>query len=209
MMRHFDLDQIQGSDSFYRRNLINCLSGFKSLNLIGTQSAKGISNLALFSQIIHLGANPPLLGILFRPHTVKRDTLENILETRWFTVNHVAPDFFKAAHWTSANWDKSEFEATGLEAEYKSDFFAPFVKGSPLQLGCRLVETQTLQVNQTVFLIGSVEHIFVEEKGLRVDGSLDLEILETVTVAGLDDYFVGKRLARLNYAKPDKFPEEV
>lgn len=209
MMRYFDLHQIQGSDAYFRRNLINCLSGYKSLNLIGSQSKNGIPNLALFSQIIHLGANPPSVGILFRPHTVKRDTLENILETRWFTVNQVTPDFYKAAHWTSANWETSEFEATGIEAEYKSEFYAPFVKASPLQLGCKLVETQTLQVNQTVFLIGSIEHIYVKEKGLRVDGSLDLEVLETVTVAGLDDYFVGKRLGRLNYAKPNKFPEEL
>ncbi len=164
-MHHFDLGQIQGFDSFYRRNLINCRSGYKSLNLIGTQSKSGKPNLALFSQVIHLGANPALLGILFRPHTVRRDTLENILETGWFTVNHVAPAFFKKAHWTSASWDESEFQATGIEAEYKPEFFAPFVKESPLQLACKLVETQTLQVNQTVFLIGSSEHIYIEPKG--------------------------------------------
>lgn len=209
MMRHFDADQIIHSDSFYRRNLINCLAGYKSLNLIGTANTQGEFNLAPFSQVIHLGANPPLVGILFRPHTVKRDTLENILETKYFTINHVIPDFFKEAHWSSANWDSSEFESTGIEPEIKFGFKAPFVQNSPVQLGCNLVETQTLQVNQTVFLIGGIEHIFVEEKGLRPDGSLDLEALETVTVAGLDDYYVGKRLARLTYAKPNKFPEEV
>lgn len=209
MMRHFDVDQIMQSDSFYRRNLINCLSGYKSLNLIGTSNAQGDFNLAPFSQVIHIGANPPLIGILFRPHTVKRDTLENILETEYFTLNHVTPEFYKEAHWASANWESSEFEGTGIETEIKLYFKAPFVKKSPVQLGCKLVETQTLQVNQTIFLIGSIEHIFVEEKGLRLDGSLDLQALETVTVAGLDDYYVGKRLGRLTYAKPNKFPEEV
>lgn len=209
MMRHFDVDQIIQSDSFYRRNLINCLSGFKSLNLIGTANAQGEFNLAPFSQVIHLGANPALVGILFRPHSVKRDTLENILEMDYFTLNQVIPSFYKEVHWTSANWESSEFEGTGIEPEIKFGFKAPFVKNSPIQLGCKLVETQTLQVNQTIFLIGSIEHIFVDEKGLRLDGSLDLEAMETVTVAGLDDYFVGKRLARLTYAKPNKYPEEV
>ena len=209
MMKYFDVDQIMQADSFYRRNLINCLSGYKSLNLIGTQNTEGELNLALFSQVIHIGANPPLVGILFRPHNVKRDTLENILETGFFSLNHVTSDFYKEAHWTSANWDSSEFEATGIEPEKKLDFQAPFVKNSPLQLGCKLMETQTLKVNQTVLLIGSIEHIFVEEKGLRVDGSLDLEALDSVTVAGLDDYYVGKRLGRLSYAKPHKFPEEI
>jgi flavin reductase (DIM6/NTAB) family NADH-FMN oxidoreductase RutF len=149
-----------------------------------------------------MGASPPLVGILFRPHSVKRDTLENILETKSFTLNHVTPDFYKEAHWTAANWEGSEFEATGLEEETKAGFYAPFVKRSPTQLACTLVETHTLQVNQTVLLIGVIEHIFVDEKGLRPDGSLDLNLLETVTVSGLDEYHVGEKLGRLSYPKP-------
>ncbi|NVK50768.1 MAG: flavin reductase [Cyclobacteriaceae bacterium] len=209
MMRHFSKSDILESDSFFRRNLINCLSGYKSLNLIGTKSSSEISNLAPFSQVFHIGATPPLVGVLFRPHTVKRDTLENILETGSFTLNQVSPSFYKQAHWTSARWEGSEFEKTGLEELYREGFFAPFVKSSPLQLGCSLVETQTLKVNQTILLIGSIEHIFVEEKGLRTDGSLDLNLLETVTVSGLDEYHVGKKLARLSYAKPDREVEEI
>ena len=209
MMRHWSLDQIMEADSFFRRNLINCLSGYKSLNLIGTRNEAGIANLALFSQVFHIGAAPPLVGILFRPHTVKRDTLENILQTKSFTLNQVTPSLFKEAHWTAANWEGSEFEGTGLEEEVKEDFHAPFVKGSPVQLACSLVETQTLQVNQTVLLIGSIVDIFVEEKGLRSDGSLDLNLLETVTVSGLDEYHVGEKLARLSYPKSGILPTEI
>jgi flavin reductase (DIM6/NTAB) family NADH-FMN oxidoreductase RutF len=209
MMKYFNAETVMEADSFYRRNLINCLSGYKSLNLIGTKNQEGITNLAPFSQIIHVGANPPLVGILFRPHTVKRDTLENILDTGFFSLNHVTPEFYKEAHWSSGSWAKSEFTATGLEPEYKNDFFAPFVKNSPVQIGCQLVEKQTLEVNQTIFLIGSIEHLFIAEEGLRVDGSLDLEALESVSVAGLDDYFVGKRLGRLSHAKVDHFPVEI
>ncbi|MCS5489773.1 flavin reductase family protein [Algoriphagus limi] len=209
MMRHFSKSDILESDSFFRRNLINCLSGYKSLNLIGTKNSTGVTNLAPFSQVFHIGATPPLVGILFRPHTVKRDTLENILDTGSFTLNQVSPDFVKEAHWTSARWEGSEFEKTGLGELYREGFYAPFVKLSPLQLGCSLVETQTLKVNETVLVIGSIEHIFVEEKGLRTDGSLDLNVLETVTVSGLDEYHVGKKLARFSYAKPDREVEEI
>lgn len=209
MMKYFNAETVMEADSFYRRNLINCLSRYKSLNLIGTKNQEGITNLAPFSQVIHVGANPPLVGILFRPHTVKRDTLENILDTSFFSLNHVTPEFYKEAHWSSASWDKSEFTGTGLVPEFKNDFFAPFVKNSPVQIGCQLVETQTLKVNQTVFLIGSIEHLFVAEEGLRIDGSLDLEVLDSVSVAGLDDYFIGKRLGRLSYAKADHFPVEI
>ena len=209
MMKHWTLDQVMEEDSFYRRNLINCLSGYKSLNLIGTKNAEGVTNLAPFSQVFHIGAAPPLVGILFRPHTVKRDTLENILQTGFFTLNHVIPTFYKEAHWTAANWEGSEFEGTGLIEEFKHGFYAPFVKSSPVQLGCSLVETQTLQVNQTVLLIANVDHIFVEEKGLRSDGSLDLNTLDTVTVSGLDEYHVGEKLGRLAYPKPGIQPAEI
>lgn len=209
MTKYFSSDDLMNLDSFYRRNLVNCLSGYKSLNLIGTRSLSGTSNLAPFSQVFHIGAAPPLVGILFRPHTVKRDTLENILETNCFTLNQVTPGFYKEAHWTAANWEGSEFEATGLVEDFKGDFLAPYVKGSPVQLGCTLVETQTLKVNQTVLLIGSIDHINVEEKGLRTDGSLDLNILETVTVSGLDEYHLGEKLARLSYSKQGVYPVEI
>lgn len=209
MTRHFDHAEMMDLDSFYRRNLVNCLSGYKSLNLIGTQNKEGLTNLAPFSQIFHVGANPPMVGILFRPHTVTRNTLENILETGVFSLNHVTTDFYKEAHWTSARWEGSEFESTGLEPEYLRDFGAPFVKSSPLKLACELVETQTLKVNQTVLLIGSISHVFVEEKGLRGDGSLDLNSLDTVTVSGLDEYHKGEKLSRLSYAKPGQMVEEI
>lgn len=209
MIRHFDREEILGSDSFYRRNLINCLSGYKSLNLIGTKSEDGLTNLAPFTQVFHIGANPPTVGVLFRPDTVVRHTLSNILETQFFTLNQVTSEFYKEAHWASARWDGSEFEKTGLEPEYLNEFFAPFVKRSPLKLACKLLETHTLQVNQTILLIASIEEIYVEEKGLRDDGSLDLNALDTVTVSGLDEYHIGKKLARLSYAKPDREVSEI
>ena len=209
MIRHFDSKEILASDSFYRRNLINCLAGYKSLNLIGTKNSKGITNLAPFSQVFHIGANPPMLGILFRPNTVIRHTLDNILETGVFTMNHVTSEFYKEAHWASARWEDSEFDAVGIEAEYLDGFMAPFVKKSPVKLACTVLETQELKVNQTIFMIGSIDSIYIDDKGLRKDGSLDLELLDTVTVAGLDDYYIGKQVGRLSYAKSDRLPEEI
>lgn len=209
MMKYFSKASIMEAESFFRRDLVNSLAGYKSLNLIGTKSKSGITNLSPFSQVLHIGATPPLVGVLFRPHTVERHTLENILEAGYFTLNHVTADFYKQAHQTAARYEGSEFEATGLEEFYIEGFYAPFVALSPLQVGCRLVETQTLQVNSTVMVIGAIEHICVDEKGLRLDGSLDLNALGTVTVSGLDEYHIGKRLAKLSYPKPEKELEEL
>lgn len=209
MMKHFDKASILEAESFYRRDLINSLSGYKSLNLIGTKSKEGLTNLAPFSQVFHIGATPPLVGVLFRPHSVERHTLENILDTAAFTLNHVTEGFYRQAHQTAARYEGSEFEATGIGEEYHLDFFAPFVKGSPLQIGCKLEETQVIKANGTVLVVGSIEHIWVDEKGVRMDGSLDLNALGTVTVTGLDEYHLGQKIGRLSYPKPGRDLVEI
>jgi flavin reductase (DIM6/NTAB) family NADH-FMN oxidoreductase RutF len=209
MIKHFDKKAILAAEKSFRRDFVNCLSGYKSLNLIGTKSEAGTTNLAPFSQVFHIGASPPLIGILFRPHTVERHTLENILATRFFTLNHVTAAFYREAHHTSARWEESEFKATGLEEEYLEGFWAPYVKASPLKMGCTLAEVQTLQINGTVMVIGEISHVFVEEKALGEDGFISLEKLGTVTVSGLDEYYVGKKLARLSYAQANKPLKEI
>ena len=45
-----------------RAHFINCLSGYKSANLLGTQDKTGQTNLAIVSSVVHLGANPALVG---------------------------------------------------------------------------------------------------------------------------------------------------
>jgi flavin reductase (DIM6/NTAB) family NADH-FMN oxidoreductase RutF len=209
MMKHFDKETIHSADKSFRRNFINCLSGYKSLNLIGTKSTAGITNLAPFSQVFHIGASPPLVGILFRPNTVDRHTLDNILATQVFTLNHVTESFYKAAHHASARWQQSEFEATGIAEEYMDGFFAPFVKESPLKVGCTLSEVQTLQINGTIMVIGEIAHVYVEESAVGADGFISLDVLGTVTVSGLDAYHVGQKLGRLSYAKPHEPPREI
>jgi len=72
-----------------RTKLINSLSGFKSVNLCGTISKEGITNLSLISSVVHIGADPALMGFIMRPVTVRRDTYNNILETGHYTFNHL------------------------------------------------------------------------------------------------------------------------
>jgi len=109
---HISLTEIQNLDQRYRATLINSLAGFKTAVLIGTQSKEGHTNLGLFNSLIHLGANPALYGLLFRPESELRDTLHNILETGCYTLNYVSVDQYQKAHQTSARYDVkiSEFD---------------------------------------------------------------------------------------------------
>ena len=189
-----------------RARFINSLSGFKSLCLVGTKDKDDLSNLAPISSVFHLGADPSLMGMIFRPHSTPRHSLENILETKVFTLNHVNKAIVKEAHQCSARYDKeeSEFEKTGLEQEYIEEFYAPFVKESHIKMAMKYVEHQTLKVNGTVLLIAEIDFVELPKNCLREDMSVDIEKAGTITVSGLDSYHETKEICRLSYAKKDK-----
>ena len=95
---HLTKQAISDLENRYRAHLINSLSGFKSANLVGTQDSNGQTNLAIVSSVFHLGAHPPLVGMIIRPHSVPRHTLENLLATQQYTINHVNKDIYSKAH---------------------------------------------------------------------------------------------------------------
>lgn len=192
---------------------VNSLSGFKSANLVATKSKNNQENLSIVSSVVHLGAKPPLLGVVFRPHSDEspRHSYENILETGVFTLNHVNESIFKKAHQTSARYPReiSEFEKVGLTPEYRDNFHAPFVKESKLQMSLKYKKTYHIEENGTHFLVAEVINAYAPLDSLREDGSLDIDTLSTVAVSGLDAYYSAQKLARLSYAKPNKKVEEI
>jgi flavin reductase (DIM6/NTAB) family NADH-FMN oxidoreductase RutF len=205
---HEDLAQL---DKAYRRNLINCLSGYKSLCLCGSIDPHGHHNLSVISSVIHVGANPPLLGMLMRPHVVPRHTLENIEQTGVFTLNHVSEAIYQRAHQTSAKYprEQSEFEAVGLTPEISELSPAPYVAESPLTIGLHFRERHHILANATIFLVGEIQELRLPSRALAEDGYLDLEQVGSLTVNGLDGYYRGQRIARLSYARPDHPPRDI
>lgn len=210
-MKTFTKEQLDNLEPRYRTRIINSLSGFKSANLIGTANANGEENLAIVSSVVHLGANPPLVGLIMRPNVVPRHTFDNITQTGCFTINQVSADFWQAAHQTSARYakDENEFDLVNLNAEYIDDFKAPFVAESQLKYAVRLIDIKPIEANNTEFIIGEVCEIHARESAVREDGYIDIEALDTVAVSGLDSYHVTNRLSRLSYAKPEKPVREL
>lgn len=206
MIKHFTSEALTQLEKNERAHLINSLGGFKSLALVGTSDSKRNTNLAVFSSIFHVGANPPLIGMIFRPSPPERNTYSNIIETSFYTINHVNEIIYKQAHQTSARFDKeiSEFEITGLTPEYKDAFFAPYVAESKIQLGIEFKERIDLTINNTTLIIGEIKHIYIPDNCLSKDGFVDIEKANTVTCSGLDSYHKTVQLDRLSYAKPNK-----
>lgn len=198
-------------EKHFRTHFINSLSGFKSVNLVGTKSEETGLNLSIVSSVIHLGANPALMGFIMRPARVPRHMYENIIKTGSYTFNHVLPGFFKEAHQTSARYPESvsEFDAVGLTPEYSDDFYAPYVQESSIKIGMKFLEEVPIQLNETLLIIGEIMEVIYPEDCQLADGFLDLEKAGTVTCSGLDSYHTTTKLARLSYAKTDKVIKEI
>jgi flavin reductase (DIM6/NTAB) family NADH-FMN oxidoreductase RutF len=203
-MIYIKSDMIPKMQKNYRTSLINSLVGYKSLNLLGTANNNGVTNLCLISTAFHLGANPPLLGMVIRPERKHNDTLNNIKATGEYTLNNVLPEWYKQAHQTSAAYPSgvSEFSICGFDKRYMHGFKAPFVAQSTIGIGLELREMIDMEINGTTIVIGEIVHILVDDSIVENDGNIDHIKAGTVTVAGLDSYFLPQLMGRLSYAKP-------
>ena len=206
---HLTKEEIQNLDYLKRINIVNSVTGIKPANLIGTIS-DGKPNLAIFSSIVHLGSNPALIGFIARPSKeVRRHTLENIKRSGLYTINHVHQLFTEKAHYTSAKFEAgvSEFEKCGLSEEYLQDFDAPFVKESKLKIGMKFLEEISIKLNNTIMVIGEVVHLFIPDDAVLLDGQIDLSILGSTGISGLNCYYSLNKIAEYPYARSDELPE--
>lgn len=193
-------------EKHYRIHFFNSLTGYKSVHLVGTQNAEGTTNLAIFSSIFHMGSKPPYFGMLVRPTgETPRHTLANLLETGYYTLNHIHPHTYKQAHQTSAKYPKdvSEFDAVGLTPWYSEKVKAPYVFESNIKIGLKLVETHPMSFNGTILVVGNVVEVIFKQPYALPDGMINLEQAQTITSTGLDVYAQAKTIERLERAKPN------
>jgi flavin reductase (DIM6/NTAB) family NADH-FMN oxidoreductase RutF len=202
-------EDIERLERAYRLNLINSISGIKPANLIGTRSSTNKENVAIFSSVVHLGSSPAQLAFIMRPQTaIPRDTYPNILETEFYTINHVSEAFIQKAHYTSAKLEKghSEFERMKLRPEYIGDFHAPFVKESPVKIGMKYEESIPLP-NGCIFIIGSVQMIICPDDIINDLGQMNLESYAGVGISGLNTYYGFNKLDTFPYVRENEIPE--
>ncbi len=188
----------------YRANFINSLSGIRQAVLVGTKSANGQTNLAIFNSLMHIGANPPLYGLLFRPDTVRRDTLSNILDSGTYTLNFVRSVDYPRAHQTSAKYeqDVSEFQAAGFTEEYHDGFAAPFVCDAVVQIGMKFEQRIDIALNGTILIIGSIHYVRLPDPMISEEGLVDLSMGDVLACSGLYQYYKVSEIGRLPYARP-------
>ncbi|MEO7394003.1 MAG: flavin reductase [Chitinophagaceae bacterium] len=202
---------IDSWERFYRANFINSLTGFKSVNLIGTVNELGQTNLGIFSSIVHIGSNPPLVGYINRPVKAAPHTLANIQATKVYTINHINPSFVQQAHQTSAKYEASisEFGQVGLTAEFQENVDAPFVKESSIKYALSLQQIIPIELNDTFLVIGKIISIQIDNDFISEDGFIQLDKAATICCNGIDGYYTTALISRYSYAKPGIQPQKI
>jgi len=203
VLRYFNSGDFTKWQQSYRRNFFNSVGGFKSLNLIGTRSARGAANLGLFFSVTHLGSTPPLVGVVFRSQNVPRHTLENIYDTGYFTINSVQKNYIEEAHQASAKYPESmsEFHEVGLRESYHANFLAPYVESSRVKMGLKFVEKHDILANGTTLVVGEVVECWIDGDALNPDGFVDHTEIGNVAVNGLDTYYSATEIKKMPYAR--------
>lgn len=195
---------LKALDQRYRATLLNSLAGVRPAVLVGTSDADGAHNVAVFNSGIHIGADPALYGLLFRPTTVDRHTLENIEATGWYSVNYMPAALFRQVHQTSAKYERgvSEFAAAGLTPVTDPAAPAPMVSEAMVRLLLRRESSMVIPANGTILLIGSIQKLFIPDESVATDGYVSYQQADILCSAGLDGYCRAVELGRLPYARP-------
>ncbi len=196
----FDKPSILNLDKNFRIDLINSVTGVKTPHLIATVSNDGITNLAIFSSIVHLGSNPPLIGFVLRPETRRlSDTMQNIRTEKYYTINSICPSILKSAHKTSEKIESkiSEFDYLDIEKEYINNISVPFVKESKVKIGLNFKEKIDINLNNTSLVIGEIDCIKINKNILDNHGRINFEKSNSVAVSGLDMYYYSNELIDL------------
>lgn len=197
---YFNKSTLDNLDKQKKVNIINSITGIKPANLIATISEDGRTNVAIFSSVVHLGSNPALIGFIMRPiDGFERHTYINILQQKYYTINHVPEQFIEAAHLTSGKYPNtvSEFTACNLTEEYHDNFLAPYVKESKIKTGLKFSDAIILP-NKTILIIGEIENIITHPSFTDEEGNFDLT-QSSIGVSGTDTYYTLEKKCRLPY----------
>lgn len=208
---YLNQEKINELAKHYRIHLLNGITGTKAANLIATKSINGLENLAVFSSVIHLGSDPALIGFVLRQGKVERHTFENIVETKYYTINHINEKIYQKAHHTSAKFprESSEFLAVGLNCIYLNNFYAPYVEESIIKFGLKLQEIIEIKSNLTKLIIGEITDIHIPQNCVHEHGFVNLQNAGSMSIGGLDAYYNLELQARLSYAETNETPKRI
>lgn len=194
--------EIEALDRNHRRILVNRMQGVRAAVLLGTYSEKGVANLGLFFSLQHLGADPALMGVVFRPESSMGQSLGNLRFRRWISANYMPSEEIDRVHRCSAAFasEVSEFESTGLPLHTETDIPAPFVGNAPIRLALEY-HSEIKLPNECILALLHLRKLWIEPSAL--DSETRLPRFDSLLhVNGLDAYYSLRFDQIKNYERP-------
>ncbi len=203
MQKKYSSIDFKQFDREYRRTFMNSLTGFKSVHLLGTTNKNGIPNLALISSVFHIGANPPFIGLCFRPERANGHSFENIIRDRYFTLNVVNENIIEQSHKTSTAFSEkiSEFDECRFTALYENKQLVPFVAESLIRCLVEYKEHYEVRANQTRIVVGEIKEVQLDSDFIESNGYILHQKAKSVVVNGLEGYHKTEEIIRLGFQK--------
>ncbi|WP_456272152.1 flavin reductase family protein [Bacillus sp. AK031] len=158
----------------------------RPIAFVSTIDEEGRANLAPFSFFTAISADPML--VCFSPMRrgtdgSKKDTLNNIENTKEFVINVVSEEFTEQMNNTAIEYEAGvdEFEETGLTKLESVTVAPPAVKESKVQLECTLHQVLHFgeEAGSGSLVIGKVEYVRIADE-LYYSGKIDTEKLNPI-----------------------------
>lgn len=152
---------------------------------VGTRSKEGHNNLAPFSFYNCFSSKPPIIGFatIPRPDGRPKDTLQNIIDSRCFTLNTASHALVKEMSRSAATLEpgEDEFVYAGLEAADARHVAAPYVKQALLVFECTLHDVISFgdTPGAGTLILGEIRHIHIDDS-IYQGGRIDFEKLDPV-----------------------------
>ncbi|MCK9507523.1 MAG: flavin reductase family protein [Pigmentiphaga sp.] len=168
----------------------------RPIALVSTINAQGVRNLAPFSWFSVAATDPPYLSVSIarRADGRRKDTLENLLQTRVFTVNLVGEEMAVQQDRCAQDFpaEADEFEVAGLTPVPGTRVPSFCVAESRAWFECELFQSLALPDSSYTLVIGKVLMIHVDERVLDQRLRIDPDRLNAI------GRLAGRSYCRLN-----------
>ncbi len=168
----------------------------RPIGWLSTVSAKGVHNLAPYSQWQNLTFDPPMVMFAANqyPDGRRKDTVLNAEETGWFVWNMATYALREAVNISAMAVppEEDEFEAAGVTRAPCIDAPGARVAESPAHFECRYLSTHRLKGDSAAgwvdVVFGQVARIHVDDAVLTPEGKLDIAKIQPIARMGYYDY---------------------
>jgi len=171
--------------------LLNSIVIPRPIAWVSSLSAEGIANLAPFSYFNAVSPLPMTVMVsVGRRGEQRKDTLQNVEQTREFVVHTVDETHAQVMNLSSGDWlpDQDEFEMVGLEKTPALVVKPPRIAAALVALECTLSQLIPVQDSPYTLMLGQVQVLHIRSDLLAADGFVDAKKLQPLARMGRTEY---------------------